>query len=251
MNYYIVTGASRGLGEALVRRLLQPGNRVAAVSRQPNEALLREAERRGVRLDWHSYDLGQPEGLDRLIERLFEDVPLAELASVVLINNAGTLQPMAPVNRCAAEEIVRSLHVNLLAPMVLTAGFIRMTAASGADKTVLNVSSGAGRKPYHGWSSYCTSKAGLDMFTRCAGLEQLSEAQGVRVLSVAPGVVDTDMQREIRETEPENFRDQERFIGLKRSGALLSPDDAAAALLRIMQDPRYETGSVLDVRDIR
>jgi benzil reductase ((S)-benzoin forming) len=167
-----------------------------------------------------------------------------------LINNAATVEPIAPLSRCSASDIVRSVTLNLIAPMVLTAEFLRRTAGWNVDRRVLNVSSGAGRNPCYGWSVYCASKAGMDMFTRVAGEEERESAGAARVLSVAPGVVDTDMQRRIRETDAGLFRDRDRFIRLKESGALAGAEEAAARLLRVLFDDRYPTGSVLDVREL-
>jgi benzil reductase ((S)-benzoin forming) len=169
---------------------------------------------------------------------------------VYLINNAGIVQPIAPVERCGAEDMTRHVQLNLIAPMVLTSAFIRHTTAVEGDKAVLNISSGAGRNPYEGWSSYCSSKAGLDMFTRCMGVEQQKHLNPVRVLSIAPGVVDTPMQQVIRDTDPEDFTHLGRFIELKNSGQLVSPDDAAAKLLRAMFDLSFTSGSILDVRNL-
>src|SRR5690606_5817181 len=124
----------------------------------------------------------------------------------------------------------------------LTSAFIRLSSTLQADKAVLNISSGAGRNPYEGWSSYCTSKAGLDMFTRCVAAEQQSENYPVRVLSIAPGVIDTKMQQVIRDTKPEDFVHLNRFVELKQSGKLVSPGDAADKLLNAIFDVSLASG---------
>lgn len=172
------------------------------------------------------------------------------MTGAYLLNNAGTIEPMAPADRCSVPDMARGVTLNLTAPMALTAEFIRLTSSWDIDRRVLNVSSGAGKKPYFGWSAYCAAKAALDMFTRCVGEEQRREDSGVRVLSVAPGVVDTEMQGRIRATSEELFRQRERFVQLKESGALLSPAEAADKLLRALFDDRHPSGSVLDIREL-
>jgi benzil reductase ((S)-benzoin forming) len=82
------------------------------------------------------------------------------------------------------------------------------------------------------------------------GVEQQKHLNPVRVLSIAPGVVDTPMQQVIRDTDPEDFTHLGRFIELKNSGQLVSPDDAAAKLLRAMFDLSFTSGSILDVRNL-
>lgn len=251
MKLIIVTGASQGLGEALVRRLLdQPDTRIAAISRQENAQLLAEAANRQATLEWITYDLLHTAGLEQLIGRAFRDVKPQELEAAYLINNAGIVQPIAPADRCDGEEIARGVQLNLIAPMTLTAAFLRHTADCNGDKAVLNVSSGAARNPYEGWSSYCSAKAGLDMFTRAVGLEQANRTNPVRILSVAPGVVDTGMQQAIRSTDPSNFAQHARFVALKEQGGLQSPDMAAGKLLKALFDRTHATGSLLDVRTL-
>jgi benzil reductase ((S)-benzoin forming) len=251
MDLFIVTGASKGLGEAFVRRLSQPGRRIVAIARTQNDRLIRETKGRGAAIDWICYDLAQTDGLDALMAGVLKNgqAQTERESTLCLINNAAVLEPMAPAERCEHDAVVLHFHVNLLAPILLTESFIRHTAGLPANKYVLNVSSGAGKKPYHGWSSYCAAKAGLDMFTRCVGFEQGEAEGGVRVVSVAPGVVDTDMQAAIRGTSEDRFRQKARFVELKRSGALLSPDAAAERVLRLLFDRRFANGSVLDIRD--
>ena len=65
-------------------------------------------------------------------------------------------------------------------------------------KRILNISSGAGRNPYEGWGAYCTTKAGLDHFSRVVAMEQANEQYPVEIVSIAPGIIDTDMQATIR-----------------------------------------------------
>ncbi|WP_158289702.1 SDR family NAD(P)-dependent oxidoreductase [Paenibacillus flagellatus] len=251
MKLFIVTGASRGLGEAIVRRLMRPGHRLVGIARGETEGLAQEARAAGAELDWIRCDLSDAGGLEAAMERACSGFGAAKPDTACLINNAGTVHPMGPAAGADGEELARNIAVNLIAPAVLTAAFLRRTGGWGADLRVLNVSSGAGRKPYAGWSGYCASKAGLDMFTRCVAAEHDGQTGGgVRIVSVAPGVVDTDMQRDIRETSAERFRDRDRFVRLKQAGELTAADEAAAKLLDVLFDDRYPSGSVLDLRDL-
>ncbi|WP_442602986.1 (S)-benzoin forming benzil reductase [Paenibacillus sp. KN14-4R] len=234
MELIILTGTSRGLGEAFAQQLLAPNRHIICISRHKNMKLIALASEAGVKLDNLEFDLTATEHIDALTARIFAKVKLSELTAAYLINNAGTLHPMAPLNKCDSESIDQNIKINLIAPMLLTTNFIKWAEKSPIDKRVLNISSGAGKKPYHGWSAYCTAKAGLDHFTRCAAMEQSEAQHPVRLASVSPGVIDTGMQEQIRQTSAENFKQVQRFIDLKQSGDLLTAEAAASRLIELL-----------------
>ena len=142
----------------------------------------------------------------------------------------------------SADAISEAVTLNVTAPLVLTDAVVRHRPA-GVPVRVVHISSRAGRHPYPTWSVYCATKAAVDMHARALAEEGID---GVRAASVAPGIVDTDMQASIRETEGFPLRDT--FIGYKESGALSSPDDAAARILRLIESPDFGTSPVTDVR---
>lgn len=251
MHLYIITGTTSGLGEALAKRVLASGHSVISVSRTLNEALTIFAEEKGAMLTGYFCDLRETESLMPLMERIISEIDLTQLTNVTLVNNAGILDPIMPLEQAGSAELTDHLHINLLAPMLLTSAFIRATSSwpDTVSKRVVNISSGAGKKPYSGWSAYCTTKAGLDMMTRCAGQEQGDEPGTVKLVSIAPGVIDTGMQEQIREAEPEHFPEVERFIRLKTSGKLFLADEAAERILSILDNGEFGQGDVIDVRN--
>jgi len=236
MKYYIITGTSRGLGESLVKQLMTTGNVIFCISRNKNESLILQADDNNVTLEYISFDLSQVGKLESLMQGVFSRIDHSNIESLVLINNAGILAPIKPAELCPSEEIITNTHINMTAPMILSSSFIALAANVNANKQIINISSGAGKKPYHGWSNYCSAKAGLDHFTRCVGLEQSTRANPVRILSLAPGVVDTEMQREIRATPKEHFHDLERFISLKEDGKLQDSDTVARFVIDLLQN---------------
>jgi benzil reductase ((S)-benzoin forming) len=87
------------------------------------------------------------------------------------------------------------------------------------------------------------------MFARVIDDEQQDVKNNpVKVFSVAPGVVDTEMQDEIREVEPENFRELDRFVQLKKNGQLVKPTDVAIKYVDIMNNPENYPEMVMDLR---
>jgi benzil reductase ((S)-benzoin forming) len=251
MDVYIITGASRGLGEALAKKLLAKTNVLFCVSRTDNPALRQMAEARECPLRCIAYDLREVEGLEELMRGIFAEIALLHpVHGITLINNAGMLQPVKRLENATASELIGNLQVNLAAPMVLSALFARFSRQlSVQHRMIVNISSGAGKYPYYGWAAYCASKAGMDMFTRVMGLEESAQPLPVKVVSIAPGVVDTAMQEEIRKASREDFIQVDRFRELKESGSLLNPDAAAEKILEIVARPDVNNGSVLDVRD--
>ena len=97
MNYYIVTGASRGIGEALTRKLIVPGNTIFAASRTMNEDLVELASSLNVPLYYTEADLTLRLEAETFINDVFNKINLTSSDRIALINNAGMLEPVAPV----------------------------------------------------------------------------------------------------------------------------------------------------------
>ncbi|WP_019533784.1 (S)-benzoin forming benzil reductase [Paenibacillus ginsengihumi] len=252
MNGYVITGASRGIGEALARKVMETDGSLAhvvCVSRTASGRLEEAAAAAGARLKTFQCDIGRYEELDEWARRILAEFDPERLQSLYWVNNAGVLEPMGPIEQADPAALAEHLHINLLAPMILSGAFIRHTVEwTQVRKRLVHISSGAGKKPYYGWGAYCASKAGVDMLSRCIGVEQGTDDSAVKTVSIAPGVVDTAMQEQIRGTNEEMFRDVGRFIELKNSGALFAPEEAAARIAQVLREDRYAQGDVIDIR---
>jgi benzil reductase ((S)-benzoin forming) len=250
----ILTGASRGMGLSMARLLLQPDRQLLCLSRQVNDALTEEADRLGCPLTQWSQDLADPMAARTHLQGWMEGLDPSTLASATLINNAGMIPRIGPLDECPPEQLAAALRVGLEAPMQLTAAFLQVTTAwvsagwTGPRK-VLNISSGLGRHAMAAQAPYCAAKAGLDHFTRCSALDEAQRTNGARLVSLAPGVIDTDMQVQLRGGHPSAFPDLQRFVELKRQGQLTSPDEAARRLLAWLERPDFGANPVADVRD--
>lgn len=252
----IVTGASRGLGAALAAQLLAPARRLICIARSPNVALAAQAQASGAPLDYRLHDLADAEATARLAQALGETLREAAAAGTaspisrfVLVNNAGVIEPIGRIESLAAAPLARALQVNLAAAMLLTAAFLSATDAAGADRRILNISSGAARHPLAGWSAYCSSKAALDMFTRCIAAEHAGRPDAPRVCSLAPGVLDTGMQATIRTAAPADFPQVERFRKLAAEGALASPAQVAQRIVAYLEGDDFGAREIDDIRD--
>lgn len=250
MKYYIITGTSRGFGEAISKKLINKGNHLFCISRNENSKLINLANNNGVPLEYICFDLLDVNRIRVMMESIFSQINSEEVESIVLINNAGTVTPIKPIELCSDAEIIDNIQLNLTAPILLTSSFISLASSIKTDKRIINISSGAGKKPYFGWSNYCSAKAGLDLFTRCVGVEQKNKDFPVKSISFAPGTINTEMQSEIRATKKEYFKDLERFISLKEEGKLLSPDEVSEYVLKLLEQD-YEGGEVLDIKQFQ
>jgi benzil reductase ((S)-benzoin forming) len=250
MNYFIITGTSRGLGEAITKTFMKKGNRLFCISRKKNNDLIALAEQEGVILDYLTFDLSEPSECEPLMEQVFSNINVKEAASIYLINNAAMIEPIKPSGKADNAVITKHIQLNLIAPMILTNEFIKRTKVSSAEKVVVNISSGAANRSVFGWNAYCSSKAGLDMFTKTVGLEQENEDHPVKVISFSPGIMDTNMQKEIRSSEKNDFADVEQFQGYHEKGMLRSPEFVAGVLHDLLFNKGIENGKVYDIKQL-
>ena len=240
---YIVTGSSRGLGAALAAQLLQQGHTVLGMARRTNDTLPA-----GPGLTQWALDLADPVPAAARLEAWLATLDGTRFASANLVNNAGLLSRIGPIDNTTSGDLVNALRVGLEAPMLLSAAFLRATRAWPGQRRVLNISSGLGRRAMAGSASYCAAKAGLDHFTRCTALDEAQRPNGARIVSLAPGVIDTDMQADLRDSDPQGFPEQAHFIRLQADGRLTSAHDTAALVLDFLHRPDFGEKPIADVR---
>lgn len=248
MRYVILTGTSRGLGEAIASQLLSENTRLICISRKNNKMLVDQANEQNIPLRFYAFDLQDVHNIESLMEKIFSNIQQEDVSSIHLINNAGMLAPTKPIEKSKSEDLIGNVHVNLVAPMILTSSFMKHTKDWQVEKRVINISSGAGQNPYFGWGAYCTTKAGLNMFTKCVGVEEADKEYPVKVISFAPGVIDTNMQSQIRQIQKEDFTQVDRFIALKENNQLLSPQYVAEAVIHLLEAEDFEQGGVIRIQ---
>lgn len=186
-----ITGANRGIGAAAAREFAAAGARVALLVRDPDRVGDLAAALPGARVfacdvaDWAQV--------------------LAAVAGVldwggrldVLVNNAGTIDPIAAVGDVDPAAFAAAVAANLTGTLHGMRAAIPVMRAQRRG-TILNLSSGAAVNPLEGWGAYCASKAGAAMLTRVAHVEEAGH--GLRILGLSPGTVATDMQTRIRQS---------------------------------------------------
>lgn len=238
MNYYFITGSSKGLGKALVELLIQDENNFIY-------GYSRSGEYIHDRFSHIEIDLSDSH---QLIDFSFPVLNNAE--KIVLINNAGMVGDINHVGNIDNQKIIDSYNLNLITPTILINNFINSYGKNNSEKIILNISSGAGRTPIDGWSVYCSTKAGVDMFSQVLNEEITLDKLNLKVLSLAPGIIDTDMQDEIREAEKIGFSNVERFINYKKDGELTDPSITAGQVVRFIKEKELKEKVICSVRDL-
>jgi benzil reductase ((S)-benzoin forming) len=250
-NIYIITGTSRGIGEAIARKLLAAGNVLYCISRNSNPRLAVESGVKGWKFHDLQLDLIETSEISGVMRDIFRAVDEQETAEISLINNAGVINPIREIGSNERDEaIIRSITVNLTAAMLVTDAFVHETEGWKCPRKVLNMSTGAARRPISGWSAYCAAKAGLEMYAHSLVLEQASNANPVKVVSFSPGVVDTEMQQEIRHANPEEFPELNKFVNYKKEGMLLNPGTVADTIIDLMGQASFGEKTLVSIRDI-
>ncbi|MBA9027020.1 (S)-benzoin forming benzil reductase [Peribacillus huizhouensis] len=249
MKTFIITGASNGLGAALAKLCLDRGFRCILVARTINQELYHKTTQTSGRLTFVSADLTETNQLESVMDEIISHLK-NDVDELYFINNAGMVEPIKRIGELDIDTFVLQAKLNYLAPAILTDSFIKRTQGYNNKKIVVNISSGAAKNHYEGWGAYCSSKAGLEMFTRVAGIEQQREENPAYVISFSPGVMDTNMQKVIRSANETDFADSARFHTYKEKGMLRSPEFVANILIELLLEPELDNGKFYDIKEL-
>ena len=232
----LVTGASRGIGEAIARRLAAEGATVLAAARSADALakVVSEIEAGGGKASAVALDLANPASIETAVK-----AALAAHAEIsVLINNAGVTEDNL-ILRMSRESWDRVLSTNLTGVFLLTQAVVKNMVRKRYGR-IVNVTSVVGLMGNAGQANYAASKAGLVGLTKTIARELAS--RNVTCNAVAPGFIVTAMTDQM--TEDARFRLTEE-IPLARLGV---PDDVASAVAYLAsEDAAYVTGHVLNV----
>ncbi len=229
----VVTGASRGLGEAIARRLWEEGFHLLLTARNARDLDAVAASlpaRPGQRAETLPADLRDDGAPARISDRL----QALGAHRVALVNNAGTQGPIGPLADQPADEWQATVAVNLFAPVALCRALLPRMQADGYGR-IVNLSGGgaAGSRP--NFSAYAASKAALVRATEVLADEL--RGRDICVNSVAPGAMGTDMLKAVLAAGPEKAGAREHELAAR---ALRAPGDGmakAAALVAFLCSP--------------
>jgi NADP-dependent 3-hydroxy acid dehydrogenase YdfG len=220
-RWAVVTGASRGIGAEVARRLVLDGARVALVARgiEAMERLVREL---GADAAWPvACDLSDLTAIDRASRHITE---LAGGTPDIIVNNAGAFT-IAPAHETSVDVFRRTLETNLTAPFALVRAFLPQMIARGSGHLV-TLGSIADRAVFPGNAAYAASKHGVRALHEVLRAEL--RGSGVRASLVSPGPVDTELWDEI---DPDNRP------GFTPRADMLTPVDVAEAVRWVCLTP--------------
>jgi len=242
----VVTGATRGIGRATVEAILARGGKVVAVARDP------EALRLLVQ---------SSEGRIRAVSADLEDVARVQDAAKRAIDAFGPIDGLVncagiaryePVGAISLASIEAQLHVNFVAPLLLSQALAEHFGTRGGS--IVNVSSTLSERVAPNTLVYAASKAALNAMTKTLALELARF--GVRVNAVLPGGVETDMLRNPRLRPGESLAPDEldtrvaaqlkALAALHPMGRLGEPREVAAVIVAVL-DQTWQTGSLVTI----
>lgn len=189
----IVTGASRGIGEATARELAKAGVNVVLAARSPAdiERIAAEITEAGGEALALACDVGDYASVSALAEQTEEAFGPTDL----LVNNAGIINPIARLSDSEPEAWGAAIDINVKGVYHGVRAVLPAMERQGHG-TIVNISSGAAYGPMEGWSHYCASKAAVLMLTRAIHKEYADK--GIRSVGLSPGTVATQMQVDIK-----------------------------------------------------
>ncbi|HEY2818203.1 MAG TPA: SDR family NAD(P)-dependent oxidoreductase [Casimicrobiaceae bacterium] len=236
MHAAIITGVSRGLGEAIAARLLALQWTVVGVGRKSAARL------RGERYRFVKADLADVDAVEGTLAEPLTEIAHARPATIVCVNNAAVAGPLGIGGRLPQDQIAASFALNLAAPAAIANLFCRVFTDAASDRRIINISSGAAQTPLPGIALYCAAKAGLEMLTRTLAAEQ--GPNGICVISLRPGIIDTDMQSLMRSHSDDVLPAAAMFRGFHAQRQLVAPDVAAAKIVeKILLAPVEQGGT--------
>ena len=227
----LITGTGGGIGKAIAELLLAEDYIVHGFSRtnkinHPN-------------FTFTKIDLSDLSKVNALV------FPTINTDEVLLINNAATIGTITPFDKKQTSDIIQEYNLNIVTPTILCNKFI--TTYPDDKKLLINIGSGAANSPIPSWSTYCATKSALDMLTQVIADEKHEK---LNIFSVHPGVVDTNMQKTIRETKEHLFPLLSKFTAYHNNNELETTPIAAQKLYYIIQNFSEFTKNILSIRDV-
>ena len=217
----IITGTTRGLGNALeTELLLDKSNHVLSINR--TDHLENTQHHTNVHID---LSIMSQDDIEKYKKILLDLLKSNKFSKIFFINNAFSISPLGTLHTLNNKEIIDSLHINILSAILLLKTFIAITQDIPIEKIIINISSGAAKYAIDKWSIYCLSKASIEMFVKSIEKEY---SEIFSIYNIDPGTIDTSMQEKIRLTVPEN----KYFLDLKTKKLLNEPQTVAKDILK-------------------
>lgn len=229
----LVSGASRGLGLAIVEDLLGRGVKIAAFARTVTPGLEALAEKYPGNSHFGSVDITDENACQTFVKAVEADLGVID----GLVNNAAIGQDSLHVHT-SADRIAQIINTNLTAPLVLTRFVLRRLLAKGRKGRLVNVTSICGQRGYPGLVAYSATKGGMDAATR-----SIAREFNGRVLAnaVAPGFFASEMSAVLGQTQ------LDQILRRTPSGRLTTPEDVVPVIRQLLLEQTNINGQTIVV----
>lgn len=226
----IVTGASRGIGLAVTKYLIEQGHKVVLVARTEDKLKGLAAEH-PAQVEYVVADL-------TVVDAAYKVTNTAMLhfggIDAVIINH-GALSPMTRVANASIEDWKALYDANFFSALALAKETIRPLRQSKGR--IIFTSSGAATGAYAAWGAYGSSKAAVNSLAKHIGVEE----PDITSVAISPGRVDTDMQKELREKGQEmNQQEYTTFKQAFEDGTLIKPEQAGRIIAKLAIGAKHE-----------
>jgi benzil reductase ((S)-benzoin forming) len=199
---FVLTGPTSGLGLALYDLLNGAGVPLIAIGRKVerlahNQDVIDADKHKIALIEADFASINSADWLDESRVKAARMLEAHPEKTFVFLNNAGTIAPL-----CAAVDIETgalngAMQINFVAPLTLATTMLKISAENGRHLRIVNITTGAARRPIAGWLAYCAGKAACRMALDVLAIENTD----VELLHIDPGVIDTGMQELIRKRD--------------------------------------------------
>lgn len=237
----VVTGASSGMGKAIVERFVNEGASVVAVARRKErlDALAEELKDAPGKIVVMRGDVSRREDNEAMI-----DLAVKEFGRLdVLVNNAGIMDDMAPIAEVTDEKFDQVMTVNLFGPMCAMRKAVQVFLEQKSGGSIVNVASVGGLRTAAG-PIYCASKAGLLSMTKNTAYMYIPD--GIRCNAIAPGAIETEIATSMGRPNMNGYSRIQKVMATQ-PGLGKAKDIANAALFLASDESAYISGDVLVV----
>ena len=221
----IITGVNKGLGKAFYDLLRREVNiDVIAIGRSFLPEQIVHSKKENIRLIYQDLSEMKNVGKDLKLQKYYK----TKYQEVIFINNAATIEPIARIGEYNEEAVLKSILLNFNTTVLITNHLLKHN--SDTFIKILNISSGAAKRPIVGWGMYCALKSANELFFEVLNEQEKDKGKAV-AYSIDPGVMDTDMQYKIRNVNVTEMPSVKNFQNFQKEGKLQSPKDVAKNIL--------------------